>query len=246
MKRSSHRSLEAAIGYRFRRKQRLQWALTHPSFRYENDDVDEDNQRLEFLGDAVLGFITAAFLYEQYPDLQEGELTKLRSHVTSSKAFARMAEDLELGTYLLLGRGEQQSGGQERASNLADAFEALVGAAYLDGGVRAVNKIFRKLIAPSLENRPDVERVDNHKGRLQELVQRHWKITPKYRVIEEAGPSHERTYEVEVRVRGELVGSGRGANKRAAEMAAAEAAWAPVLAMTRHAESSSSERHRDA
>lgn len=243
MKRFSHRRLEAAIGYRFRRKKRLQWALTHPSFRYENEDVGEDNQRLEFLGDAVLGFVTAAFLYDQHPDLQEGQLTKLRSHVTSSKAFARMADEIGLGDYLLLGRGEQQSGGQTRASNLADAFEALVGAAYLDGGLRAVNKIFKTLIAPSLVNPPDVEQENNPKGRLQELAQQHWKLTPKYRVVQELGPSHDKTYEVEVRVRGERVGSGRGGNKRAAEMAAAKAAWDPVLAMTRDAGSSSPGHH---
>ena len=226
-----YRQLESAIGYRFRRKHRLHTALIHPSFRYETDDVDDDNQRLEFLGDAALGLVTAAFLYERHPHLPEGQLTKLRSHVTSSKAFARVAEDIALGDYLLLGKGESLSGGKERASNLTDAFEAIVGAAYVDGGLKAVTRIFNKLIAPLLLDPPDVEQADNPKGMLQELAQRHWKITPKYRVTNESGPSHDRTYDVTVSVRGQVVGEGTGGNKRAAEMAAARAAWDQVRAM---------------
>ena len=224
--------LQRIIGYRFRNEIRLHWALTHPSFRYENEGVDEDNQRLEFLGDAALGLVTAAFLYERHPELREGQLTKLRSHVTSSKAFAKVAEDIGLGGYLLLGRGEQQSGGKGRASNLTDAFEAVVGAAYLDGGLRAVQKIFNKLIAPLLMNPPNVEEADNPKGLLQELAQRHWKVTPKYHVTKTSGPSHDRTYDVNVSLRGKVVGSGRGSNKRAAEMSAARTAWHTVQEMT--------------
>ncbi len=225
---SPYRQLEKRLGYRFLRRKRLEMALTHRSFRYENEGVEIDNQRLEFLGDAVLGLVAATHLYQTFPDLQEGELTKLRSHLTSSANLARVAEEIGLGEFLRLGRGEQQTGGQTRASNLTDAMESVIGAAYLDGGLRGARKIFEKVLMRSLDAPTEIHAQDNPKGRLQELVQQRWRLTPKYRLIAEEGPSHNRIYTVQVLIRGTAYGTGSGNNKRAAEMEAARAAYQEI------------------
>lgn len=216
-----YRKLEKRLGYKFRRRRNLRHALTHRSFRYENEAIDHDNQRLEFLGDAVLGLVIAAFLYEHYPDLQEGQMTQIRSQVSSGSALYDIAAQIDMGAFLDLGRGEEQSGGRERRSNLADAFEAVLGAAYLDGGFKAVERIFRSLIRPViLEGLPAPES-DNPKGALQELVQSRWKTVPKYRVVNERGPSHDRRYTAKVYILDESFGTGTGSTKRNAEMEAA-------------------------
>ena len=226
--RNPYRKLEKQLGYRFRRKNRLAHALTHRSYRYENDGVDRDNQRLEFLGDAALGFVTAAYLHEHYPELREGDMTRIRSQVSSSKALYDTAAQIDLGQFLLLGRGEEQSGGRERPSNLADAFEAVLGAAYLDGGTKAVERIFRKLIAEIICSGLPASESDNPKGALQEKVQAQWKTVPKYRVVSERGPSHARRYTAEVQIGEEAFGSGTGTTKRAAEMEAARVTLAQL------------------
>jgi ribonuclease-3 len=215
------RQLEKNLGYRFRRRRHLEYALTHRSYRYENEEVDHDNQRLEFLGDAVLGLVTAAYLHDRFPDLQEGEMTKIRSQVSSSNALYDMAVRTDLGRYLRLGRGEEQSGGRERKSNLADAMEAVLGAAYLDGGIKASEKVFRKLIRPVILEGLVAPESDNPKGALQELVQSRWKTVPKYRVVSERGPSHARRYTARVFIGDEAFGTGTGSTKRTAEMEAA-------------------------
>lgn len=223
-----YRNLEKAIGYRFRRRIRLENALTHRSFRYEQAAIEEDNQRLEFLGDAVLGMLTAAHLFAQHPDLQEGELTRLRSQVTSSEPLAQIAAACGIGEHLRLGRGEEQSGGRRRPSNLTDALEAVLGAAYRDGGVRAVEKIFGKLFVPRIEELSPGGGIDNPKGRLQELVQQRWRVTPRYRISAEEGPSHHKVYTAEVLLRDRVYGAGRGTNKRAAQAQAARQALIAV------------------
>lgn len=224
MIRNPYRSLEKQLGYRFRRKDRLAEALTHRSYRYEHEGIERDNQRLEFLGDAALGLVTAAYLYDKYPDLQEGELTKYRSRITSSKPLAELAVACGLGEQLRLGKGESLSGGRERPSNLTDAMEAVLGAAYTDGGIRAVEKIFRKLLVPYIDQLHPSHEVDNPKGHLQELAQGRWKTTPRYRVVAEDGPCHGRKFKVEVSLMNRVVGEGTGRNKREAQMAAARAA----------------------
>lgn len=228
-----YRELEKRIGYRFLRRKWLEMALTHRSYRYENEGIEIDNQRLEFLGDAVLGLVAASHLYKTYPDLQEGELTKLRSHLTSSANLARVAEEIRLGEFLRLGRGEHQTGGQTRASNLTDALESVIGAAYLDGGLRAARKIFANILMRSLDAPTEIHAQDNPKGRLQELVQQRWRLTPKYRLLSETGPSHNRIYTVQVLIRGHAFGSGTGNNKRAAEMEAARAAYREIEPLDR-------------
>lgn len=219
--RNPYRALEKALGYSFRRRRHLEAALTHRSFRFESADAQMDNQRLEFLGDAALGLAAAAQLYELYPDFQEGELTRLRSHLTNTRTLARIAAGIDLGAWLRLGRGEQQSGGQHRASNLSDGLEAVIGAAFVDGGIKAVSRIFRKHFLPTVKGLGNDPWHDNPKGALQELAQRNWRVGPRYRVIHEGGPAHEREFTVEVLVNGVVMGEGKGKNKREAEMHAA-------------------------
>lgn len=222
--RNPYRALEKKLGYRFRKKPLLHAALTHRSYRYESHETDTDNQRLEFLGDAALGLVTAAYLFTEHPHRQEGELTKMRSRITSSKPLAELGAQCDLGDYLRLGKGESRTGGHNRPSNLTDAFEAVLGAAFLDGGIRAVQKIFDHRIVPFLRDMQPAYASDNPKGDLQELAQRHWQTTPRYRVLAEAGPSHAREYTIEVELNDTVYGRGQGTNKRTAEMEAASEA----------------------
>ncbi len=216
-----YRELEKQIGYRFRRKSRLLAALTHPSFRHENDGDAGDNQRLEFLGDAVLGLAVAAHFFETRPDLDEGAMTKLRSRITSTRALAIVAAGVSLGKFLRLGRGETASGGHLRDSILADAFEAVIGAAYLDGDMRAVKKIFRALFLPALQNDASSHWHDNPKGSLQEWSQQHAQSNPRYHTVSQTGPPHAMVFSVEVFVGSVRAGKGEGTSKQAAEIAAA-------------------------
>lgn len=181
----------------------------------------EDNQRLEFLGDAALGLMAADHLYREQPSANEGDMTKLRSLITSTKALATLALRIDLGFFLRLGKGEQISGGRQRPSILADAMEAVIGAAYLDGGLRAVRIIFATLFRPMLSELDADPAIENPKGALQERAQRTLGQNPRYIVTEEIGPAHQRMYTVEVRLGEKAVGIGRGTNKRDAETEAA-------------------------
>ncbi|HAS81846.1 MAG TPA: ribonuclease III [Verrucomicrobia bacterium] len=219
-----YKTLERALGYRFRNRDLLEKALVHPSYRYETDGVDEDNQRLEFLGDAVLGMLAAAHLFDAHPDKPEGGLTMLRSQVTSGKALAGIGEAMGLGECLRMGKGEERSGGRRRASNLADAVEALIGASWIDGGMKAAEKVFRQLILPAVEGLGGDVAAGNPKGMLQELCQSHWKCSPTYTLLATEGPAHEALFTVEVRLPDDSAWTGQGAGKRAAETAAARSA----------------------
>jgi len=220
-KKNPNSRLEKAIGYRFRKRSLLDTALIHRSFRFENGEVTSDNQRLEFLGDAVLSFVTAAYVYEKFVGKDEGFLTSLRSRITSGKALAKMARDICLGEYVKMGKGEERSGGRKRPSNLADALEAVVGAAFLDGGMKAVQKILKKLFVPQLDSLSDDVWAENPKGRLQEYSQRTWKKSPRYRVIRKVGPPHAIMFTAKVTLDGGIEGTGRGLNKQDAETKAA-------------------------
>jgi ribonuclease III len=221
---SPYRPLEKKLGYRFSRRRHLETALTHRSFRFESTDIESDNQRLEFLGDAALGLMAAAYLFEKFPDFQEGDMTRVRSQLTNTRTLARIAASIDLGQFLRLGRGEQQSGGQHRSSNLSDCLESVIGGAFIDGGLKAVKKIFLKLFAPEVESAVRDIWGENPKGALQEVSQRRWKASPRYRTIKEEGPAHERTFTVEALINGQVVGTGNGLNKREAEMEAARQA----------------------
>jgi ribonuclease-3 len=221
-KRNQYAKLEKVLGYRFRKKDLLETALMHRSFRFEHDGIMSDNQRLEFLGDAVLGMVAAAHLYDRLPDADEGKLTAYRSQMTSGKALAELAIDIELGEFIKIGKGEEASGGRQRLSNLADAFESILGAAYLDGGVSAVERIFDRVCVPRIEKFSGDVWEGNPKGKLQEYTQKKWKQGPKYRVCGKEGPPHEVVFSVEAELPDGLRAIGSGTNKREAETNAAD------------------------
>ena len=224
-KKNPYRDLEKVLGYRFRFRGLLEAALVHRSYRFENGaDGGIDNQRLEFLGDAVLGLVAGAYLFERFPDKDEGFLTAARSRLTSGAALAQIANRIDLGNRLMLGKGEEQTGGRRRPSNLADTLEAILGAAFRDGGLKAADSIFRQLFVPQLDPAESAEMEANPKGRLQQVCQQRWKASPVYLVLTEEGPRHAREFRVEVRAQDRVLGQGRGASKRAAETAAAQSA----------------------
>ncbi len=233
MLRPATSALEKRIGYTFRNKRLLAMALRHPSYRYEKGNVGGDNQRLEFLGDAVMGFVVAAHTYRQHEEMEEGALTSVRSRLTSGKALARIGDRVGLAERLRMGKGEDASGGRNRPSTIADALEAIVGAAYLDGGVRAVERIYHKLFVPELEGEDYDFWAENPKGKLQDVAQRTYHRGPVYRIIREDGPSHERRYTVEVSIGGTTMGVGSGVNKRDAESAAAAEALETIRRSTK-------------
>lgn len=200
-------------------------ALTHRSFLNENPDLaPEDNQRLEFLGDAVLDFLTAAWLYHRFPEFQEGRLTSLRAALVRSPTLAKFARHLGIGIHLRLGRGEEENGGRNREANLCDAFEAVVGALYLDDGLPAVEALLYPLLEHETERVLAAELDRDPKSRFQEWSQAELGVTPHYRTVEATGPDHARTFVVAVHVRDEVYGQGRGSSKQAAAHAAAEVA----------------------
>lgn len=202
----------------------LSRALTHRSYLNENKDAIEDNERLEFLGDAVLDFIVAEWLYNHYPEKPEGDLTRLRAALVHTDQLANFANEIELGKALKLGRGEIQAGGRERLTLLCDAFEALIGALYLHGGILAVNKFMVPLLKDYVDIIFQNHMDDDTKSRLQEWAQGHGYASPKYALVAEEGPDHEKTFEMEVRVGKKPYGRGIGTSKQSAEKAAAKEA----------------------
>jgi ribonuclease-3 len=215
------KSFEDRIDYKFRNPLLLAEALTHPSVRHETQHHHFDNQRLEFLGDAVLQLVITEHLFGHFKNEAEGKLTKLRSRLVSREALAIHAAAIEIGQYLIMGRGEEASGGRERNSTLADAFEALVGAIYLDSDLGTVRQFILKQAAGDLAQLVE-EPVDvNPKGQLQELLQSISPRSPAYEVISQSGPEHEKTFVVRALWEGIALGEGKGRSKKQAETAAA-------------------------
>ena len=222
LKKNVFKEIETKIGYKFRDKDLLKKALLHRSYRFENPDIEFDNQRLEFLGDAVLGQMTAAYLFRTYEDKLEGDMTRLRSQVTSGKALAEIAGNVDLGRHLSMGRGEEQSGGRTRSSNLADSLEAVIGAAWLDGGEKAAVLIFNKLFKPCVDAIENGTEEANPKGALQEYCQRRWKSSPVYSVIKEEGPPHNMIFSIKVLLPDGNTATASARNKQTAEAMAAK------------------------
>ena len=217
------KELETAIGYRFRNITLLQNALAHSSYaneRWHNSLMS--NERLEFLGDSVLGMLVAEYLYRTFPDRPEGELTRMRADMVCEKTLASVANGLGLGAHLLLGKGEEQGGGRSRDSILADAVESVIAACYLDGGMDAALEFVKKFI---LVNVP-VAKFHNtdYKTALQELVQQKKNQTLVYTLVGESGPDHDKQFVVELTLNGESVGKGTGSSKKRAEQDAARTA----------------------
>ena len=217
------KDLEKAIGYQFRDLSLLQNALAHSSYaneRWHNSLMS--NERLEFLGDSVLGMLVANYLYRTFPNRPEGELTRMRADMVCEKTLARVAGQLELGKHLLLGKGEEQGGGRSRDSILADAVESVIAACYLDGGMEAAKAFVEKFILVTVPT----QKMNNadYKTALQELVQQKKNQTLSYRLVGESGPDHDKKFEVELTLNGTVVGTGTGSSKKRAEQQAAQAA----------------------
>jgi ribonuclease-3 len=222
-------SIQEALGHRFQRPALLDEALTHPSWLAENEDKGQDNQRLEFLGDAVLQLAATVLLFEALPGEAEGQLTKIRSALTKEQALADYALVLGLSAGLRLGRGEARHGGADRPSSLADAFEAVLGGVFLDAGFTAAVALIGRLISPALTDVNGLLAVENPKGALQEYTQERFRGIPIYETVSVSGPDHEPRFEVAVVFRGEELARAVAGSRRAAECHAAEGALRVLL-----------------
>ena len=217
------KDLEAAIGYRFKHLTLLQNALTHSSYaneRWHNSLLS--NERLEFLGDSILGMTVAEYLYRNFPDRPEGDLTRMRADMVCEKALAKVAARIELGKHLMLGNGEEQGGGRKRDSILADAVESVIAACFLDGGMEAARQFIDRFVLVEVP----VKKLHNadYKTALQELVQQKKNQVLSYALIGESGPDHDKRFDVEVKLNGVTVGTGSGSSKKRAEQDAARCA----------------------
>lgn len=217
---------QKALGISFRRESLLEQAFVHSSYRNESPDSSaSNNERLEFLGDAVLNFVVTERLYEKFPELSEGELTEIRASLVCRDILAELASSLGLGDCLLLGRGEELSGGRAKASNLANAMEALLGALFLDQGLAKARRFILRQLKPELQKIGTGNTMPNYKALVQEFVQGEGRPTPVYRLVEATGPDHSKRFTVEILVDGDPLGRGMGRSKKAAESQAARAAW---------------------
>ncbi|KFE70121.1 ribonuclease III [Hyalangium minutum] len=217
-------ALETRLGVALPRKDLGLAALTHKSYFNEHrDSALQDNERLEFLGDAVVDLAISHRLMERFPNASEGELSKLRALIVNEEGLARIARALNLGELLLLGRGEEMTGGREKSSVLADAMEAVIGAVYLGAGMDSVMALVDRHFQEALEGVAEGRSGLDYKTKLQEDVQNRLKVSPRYRVVAEAGPDHEKTFEVEVSIGAELYARATGRSKKEAEQAAARA-----------------------
>ena len=216
------RPIEKNLNITFSDYSLLDRALTHSSFLNENpQSVLEDNERLEFLGDAILDFIVGAYLYNRFPEMKEGELTSLRAALVRSSTLADFSRQLEIGSYLHLGFGEEENGGRERTPLLCAAFEAVIGAIYLDQGLEEVKILVEQLIAPKLADIREKSLHKDAKSEFQVWSQAKYNITPHYEVIDESGPDHAKTFTVRVMVGEEDWGTGSGTSKQGAAQTAA-------------------------
>jgi len=217
------KDLETAIGYRFKNISLLQNALAHSSYANERwHDSLKSNERLEFLGDSILGMVTAEYLYRNFPDRPEGDLTRMRADMVCEQALAVVADRIDLGRHLLLGNGEQTGGGRHRDSILADAVESVIAACFLDGGMDAARQFINTFVLTEVP----VKKLRNadYKTALQELVQQKKNQILSYALVGESGPDHDKQFRVEVSLNGQVVGEGIGSSKKRAEQAAAKAA----------------------
>lgn len=207
----------------FNNKELFELALTHRSWVNENSGTGETNERLEFLGDAVLEFVVSAFIYNEFPDKEEGFLTALRANIVNTKNLAVLAEKLELGELIKLSRGEEQGGGRENTSLMADTVESIIGAVFLDQGYESASKFIHENLLNDIDEKL-AQPLKDAKSRLQELVQSKGLSAPRYQVVKAEGPDHDKEFTVEVSIAGKPTAQGSGKSKSTAEQAAAEAA----------------------
>ncbi|MCE9500312.1 MAG: ribonuclease III [Leptospira sp.] len=217
----SLQSLSALISIKFRDLQLLNVAFTHSSYFNEMGKSWPHNERLEYLGDSVLGLLANEYLYTRFENYPEGKLAKIKARIVSEEALSRIARDLSLGKFILLGKGEKETGGADRASNQANVLEALLGAIYLDQGLESCRKFIIKYLASFVDNLEEIEDIKDYKTILQEYSQKKYKAVPVYKVISETGPDHDKIFTVHVFLREAVSAEGFGKNKRKADQAAA-------------------------
>jgi ribonuclease-3 len=218
--------LSKKLGYTFKQPELLLQAFRHASYVNEQADSNlKDNERLEFLGDAVLDLAISGFLMDLFQDAKEGDLSKYRAMVVDEAGLCQVASELDLGHYLLLGRGEEQTGGREKPSILADTIEALIGAIYLDAGFDRTRQVIRRLFSPLIERVDTKEMVHDFKSLLQEYTQKTHNTLPRYRLVEENGPAHDKTFKMVLTLNGVILAEGEGKSKKEAEQNAAREAF---------------------
>ncbi|PRX27460.1 RNAse III [Orenia metallireducens] len=215
--------LQQQLGIFFNDLELLQRAVTHKSYANENRHLGlKDNERLEFLGDSIQDLVVSEYMFIEYPNHPEGELAKIRSVVVSAPVLAEKAKEINLGKYLLLGKGEEMTGGRDRDSILADAFEALVGSIYLDQGLEIIKGFILELLIPDIKLVERGEHIQDYKTLLQELVQKNSNLRPEYEVVKEEGPDHNKRFTIQVNLEERVLGVGAGSSKKEAEQKAAE------------------------
>ena len=215
-------TLQEKLNYKFKNEDLLINALTHSSYANEVRNGVSSNERLEFLGDSVLSIIVSEYIYKKFGDLPEGEMTKIRASLVCEKSLCQFSREMELGQYLRLGKGEEKGGGRERDSILADAFEAVLAAMYLDGGFEVAKKHVLRFIKDELYNHNEAEAFKDYKTALQEIIQRNPEESVTYHLIGESGPDHDKIFEVEVLLNSNTIGKGKGKSKKQAEQKAAK------------------------
>ena len=216
--------LQKQIGYTFRDISLLNKSLTHKSYVNENSQPLKDNERFEFLGDSVLDLIVSGYMIKAFPDFSEGTLSKIRAAVVNESCLTELARQIDLGKYLLLGKGEESSGGREKNSLLANAYEALAGAVYFDSDLETALNIYLPVLEKEIAKYAETARFRDHKSELQEYTQTHFNGIPNYKIVNEKGPAHAKEFEVVVLVQEIIRGRGNGKSKKEAEQAAAQSA----------------------
>jgi len=210
---------------RFRKLDLLNLAFSHRSFANENPGVSDNNEKLEFLGDSVLGLVVSEYLFQSLPDKAEGDLARIKSFVVSEDSLASVAKELKVDNFILIGKGEEYSGGRSKKAILADCMEAIIGAYFLDSGFPASRKFILAFLVPEINKVLEDRHKKDYKTLLQELVQKKHKSYPRYNMVEKTGPDHDRTFWIEVKINGKTFGPGQGKNKKEAEQNAASIAY---------------------
>jgi ribonuclease-3 len=217
--------LESALGYKFRKKAFLKEALTHKSYAHEKQKGNLlFNERMEFLGDSVLELIISEFLFTTYPEYTEADLSRIKAYAVQEATLAECAKSLDIGAHLLLGKGEEMTGGRKKASLLADAFEAIIAAIYLDGGYKKARDFIQRQLVHKISEMTEKNVIFDFKTKLQEVAQAQFGVLPSYIMHKEEGPEHKKTFEVKVFINDNYYGLGKGKTKKAAAQKAAEAA----------------------
>jgi len=222
------KALEERLNYSFRDPSILKEALTHSSSLSPKEGRGRDNERLEFLGDSVIELVVSHLLYERFPERREGDLSKMRASLVNEESLAKLARKIDLGEALILGKGEERTGGREKDSILSSALEALAAAIYLDGGYKEAERVIRELFLPLIEERGWKD--SDYKTQLQEYTQGRYKTVPRYILLKEEGPDHRKLFEVAVTIEGRVWGRGKGRSKKEAEQKAAQEAWERIHA----------------